>query len=251
LANLGIVNPRQSFPYIYCSAPVWAINLVLIGCAAVRAQGSSPTPEAQADVIRDIDAMEQYREANLAGYSVVEHYTIRNSHFSMPAEVVVQTTYKRNGGKTYEVQSRRGPSILKDRVMDDILREEAIMSRGSARTQSLITSANYEMHVTGEAKIGDTPCLVLDLKPRFRSPHLLRGKLWVNSRNKAVVRIEGQPPAAQSFFAGRPEVIRDYALVGDNALAQRSHATSSGLLQGKTEITIIYDNYVVDRDPAR
>jgi hypothetical protein len=195
--------------------------------------------------------MEQYREVNLAGYSVVEHYTIRNSHFSMPAEVTVQTTYKRNAGKTYQVQSRSGPSILKDRVMDRILQEEANMSRGTGRTQSLITSANYDMHLIGEQKIGETNCLALDLIPKVKSPHLLRGKIWVDSRTKAVIRIEGRPPVGESFFAGRPELIRDYALVDGIALAQRSHATSSGFIQGKTEITIIYDNYVVQRDPVR
>ena len=107
------------------------------------------------------------------------------------------------------------------------------------------------MHLIGEEKIGDTPCLALELMPKRKSPHLLAGKLWVDSRSKAVVRIDGQPLVGVSFFEGRPEVVRDYVLIDGFALAQRSHATSAGLIQGKTEITIVYDNYVVDRDPIQ
>jgi hypothetical protein len=241
-----MVNPTRS---IRCYVWVWAV--VLVGDFACPAQIVAPAPETQADVIRDIDAVERNREANLAGYSVTEHYTIQNSHFQMAAEVVVQAAFKRAAGKTYQIQSRSGPSMLKDRLMDRILQEEANMSRGSAREQSLITSANYDMHLIGEKKIGDRRCLELDLVPRVKSPHLLRGKVWVDSGNKALVRIEGQPPVGQSFFAGRPQVVRDYAVVDGIAFAQRSHAITSGLIQGKTEVTIVYDHYVVDRDTVR
>jgi hypothetical protein len=235
-ATVSNVSRRVAVPLIACGLSLLAQHV---------------SPEMQAHVIRAIDAAQVYRDTNLAGYSVIEHYTISNSHFSAPAEVVVQTTFKRSTGKTFEVLSRNGPSILKNRVMDRILEEEAKISRGTTRLQSLITSDNYDMRLIGEEKIGDTPCLALELMPKRKSPHLLRGKLWVDSRSKAVLRIDGQPPVGVSFFEGRPEVVRDYALSNGIALAQRSRATSSGLIQGKTEITIVYDNYVVERDSAR
>ena len=244
--NLGLVSPA---PNSRRCVSVWVV--VLVGGVACPAQIVAAAPETQADIIRDIDAVERNREANLAGYRVTEHYTIQNSHFQMPAEVVVQTAYRRAAGKTYQVQSRSGPSMLKDRLMDRILQEEANMSRGAAREQSLITSANYDMHLIGEKEIGGTRCLELDLMPRVKSPHLLRGKVWVDSGNKLVVRIEGQPPVGQSFFAGRPEVVRDYAAVDGFAFAQRSHAISSGFIQGRTEVTIIYDHYVIEQRPPQ
>lgn len=49
------------------------------------------TTDQQQDLIRRIDAVELSREARLAGYTVTECYTIRNSHFSRPAEVTVET----------------------------------------------------------------------------------------------------------------------------------------------------------------
>jgi hypothetical protein len=79
----------------------------------------------------------------------------------------------------------------------------------------------------------------------------LAGKLWVDSRSKTVGRIDGQPPVGVLFFEGRPAVVRDYVSIDGFALAQGSHATSAGLIQGKTEITIVYGNYVVDQDRTR
>src|SRR5580658_4049617 len=107
------------------------------------------------------------------------------------------------------------------------------------------------MQLRGEERIGDTRCLELDMEPRVKSPHLLRGKIWVDAESKVVVRIEGQPPVGESFFAGRPQVVRDYAVVDGISFAQRRHAISSGLVQGKTEVTIIYNNYPVDRETGR
>ena len=93
--NVVIVNPGRNF---LCLA-VWAF--VLVSGLACTAQIVAPARVTQADVIREIDAVERNREASLVGYSVTEHYTIQNSHFQMAAEVVVQTVYKRAGGKTY------------------------------------------------------------------------------------------------------------------------------------------------------
>jgi hypothetical protein len=174
--------------------PALAMMAVLCGFGLSNSvQGAASEAETQAEIIRGIDSAERFRESNLRGYTVIEHYTISNSHFSSAAEIVVHTTYARDAGKTYQILSRTGPSILKDRVMDRILQEEAIMSRGSARARSLITSANYDMHLRGEASIDDKPVLAIDLTPRLKSPHLLKGKIWVDAKTKTVVRIEGQP----------------------------------------------------------
>jgi hypothetical protein len=72
----------------------------------------------QQDLFRRIDAVELSREASLAGYTDTEYYTISNSHFSRPAEVTVETTYKRGEGKTYKILSRSGPLLLPNNVME-------------------------------------------------------------------------------------------------------------------------------------
>ena len=94
----------------------------------------------QQDLIRQIDQAELRRESKLTGYTVTEHYTIRNSRIGNPAEATIETTYKRGQGKTYKVLSRSGPSLLRNRVLDRLLQEETQMSRGKMREQAIITS---------------------------------------------------------------------------------------------------------------
>jgi hypothetical protein len=199
----------------------------------------------QQDLIRRIDALELSRERNLAGYTVTEYYTIRNSHFSRPAYTTVETAYKRGEGKTYKILSRSGPSLLANRVMDRLLHEEGEMSRGRVREQAIITSANYDMKVIGREPVDGTTCDVIELIPKRRSPYLLRGRMWVDAADTMVVKIEGSPSASGSLFEGRPHVVREYKNVNGLALAQRVRAASSSFLFGKSIVDIEYRDYHV------
>lgn len=197
----------------------------------------------QQDLIRRIDAVELAREARLTGYTVTEYYTIRNSHFSRPAEVTVETTYTRGQGKIYKVLSRSGPSFLANGVVDRLLREESEMSRGRVREQAIITSANYEMKLVGQEKVDGVTCDVIELTPKRKSPYLLKGRIWVDAADAMAVKMEGRPPASASFFEGRPQVVREYKKIDGFAFAERIHAGSSSFLFGKSSVDIEYRDY--------
>jgi len=219
----------------------WAVTLLpLMLCSATPVFPETPLQE---EVIRGIDQADHDRETNLPGYTVTEIYTIRNSHFETPATATVEATYLRGEGKKYKVLSRSGPSVLQGRIMDRLLQEQAAMSRGRAREQALVTSANYEMKLRGEETIDGTQCEVLELIPKRKSSHLLKGRLWVEAASKTSVRIEGKPPTSPSFFSGRPNIVREYKRIDGFALAQHSRAVSSGLFLGQTQVDIEYRDY--------
>jgi hypothetical protein len=117
------------------------------------------------------------------------------------------------------------------------------MSQGSAWQQYRVTSANYRIRLVGEEVVRGRPCEVLELIPRRKSPHLLRGRAWVDAKDYSLVRIEGRPSASLSFLAGRPMIVRDYENIYGFAFAKRSHALSDSLLLGTTELTIEYSGY--------
>ena len=195
-----------------------------------------------ANLIRSIDEAESSREARLAGYTVAEYYTIRNSHFNRPTEASVEAKYVRGEGITFRVQSQSGPSLL-NRALDRLLQEEKQLSRGKAREQAVITSANYEMKPIGRDLVNGIPCAVLELIPRRKSPYLLRGRLWVNAADVKVVKIEGKPPTSPSFFVGRPQIFRQYKEIDGFSLAETSHAVSHTFFFGESTVDIEYRDY--------
>lgn len=215
--------------------------LILGGCTCSGVE----TSDRQQDLIRWIDQTELSREAKLAGYTVTEYYTITNSRFSRPAEATIETTYKRGQGKTYKILSRSGPSLLRNTVLDRLLQEESLLSRGRARAQAILTSANYDMKLIGADSVSGTVLDVVRLIPKKKSPYLLNGRMWVDPVRMMIVKVEGKPPVSASFFVGRPQVVRQYMQIDGFPLAQHSHAVSSGFFFGQSTIDIDYRNYHV------
>lgn len=200
---------------------------------------------APVDVVEAIDRSQLTRDDHLISYSVTEHYSLKNTRFGTAAELVAQATYSRGTGKVYEVISRTGSAMMQSKVLDRLLAEEAEMSKGQTRKNALVTSANYVMKTQGEHVINGRRCILLDLTPRMKSTHLLKGKLWVDAETYNIVRIEGVPAKSPSFWAGSPMISREYADIGEFAYAQKSIAVSGSLLLGKTEMIIEYSNYKI------
>jgi hypothetical protein len=210
---------------------------------------AQPPPEEAA--IRAIDAAELRRETHLRSYTVTEHYTIKSSRFHNSAEMTVAVEYRRDKGKTYQIVSRTGSPMLQSRVFDRLLREEGEMSRGEARQQTLVNSRNYEMRLKSEEIRAGRKTYVLDLTPRKASPHLLKGRAWIDAEDGTLMRIEGRPTASSSFFAGRPMITREYEKAGDLSLAKSTLADSSSFIFGKTELRIEYIDYHIDVEPTQ
>lgn len=202
-------------------------------------------------IVEDIDKAQEDREARLSGYTVTEHYTIRNSRFDTPADTVVATTYVRGAGKTYRVISRTGPAFLQTHVLDRILKEEEDMSRGEQRTRALVTSANYQIKGAGQESLDGRNCDVVEITPRVKSAHLLKGKAWLDAASHMLVRIQGRPTASPAFLAGIPDVTREYDDVDGFSLARKSQAISQTFLLGKTDLTIEYTDYRINGSGAK
>lgn len=207
--------------------------------------GRSQVPDLQAQVLQGIDKAQEYRERCLEAYTVTEHYSVRNSRFDETARMVVKTTYRKGQGKSFQVVSRSGPSLLKGRVFDSLLHGESEVSRVPAREHSLITTANYHMRLIATEKIDGRDCYVVELEPKHRSSHVLRGRAWFTRDSYALVRIEGRPAASVSFLTGRPFVTRDYQFFDGFWLAVKSHAHSQGFFAGESDLTIDYTGYTV------
>lgn len=223
--------------------PRFIVPALLLASMALRI-GAETAPPLEV-VISGIDNAQLCREQRLKGYTAAEKYTVRNSHFDGPAELLAKVTYQKGIGKTYKVISRSGPPFLQRRVLDRILKDDAELSRPRERQHTLLISTNYAMNVQGTEVVQGRLCYVIGLHPRKHNFSLIDGKAWVAANDFSLLRVQGKPAASPSFWTGRPSIERGYMLIDGLSFAQHSRATSKGFFTGKSELDIEYSDYAL------
>lgn len=216
-----------------------------------------PVPfQAQSDpgppVVQRIDASVNARERGLLGYTVTEHYAVFRSHDQEhpAAEMWVKTTYRKDAGKSYSIQSESGSELLR-KALEMILDSEKRVTQPVNRPGAVITSQNYEMVVKGSEPVkgqdGLQECIAVTLKPRRESPYLFNGTIWVDAHNGSIVQLHGLTAKSPSIFTGASEVSRQYTTIDGFPMAAHAQAISSSWLLGQTVIKIDYLNYQIER----
>jgi hypothetical protein len=226
-----------------CTVISWQLLLCCIGAATAAAQQIDST-----QILQKIDAAVRARLDGIQGYTDFEQYAVyRNDDQTHPAATMrVKTTYNRDKGKTYDIQSASGSTLLRDLVLNAILANERHVNEPGVREGSWITTANYKMTVKpGVVPMDGRNCVVVALEPRRREPYLLYGTLWVNAQDGSIVRIEGTGSKSSSIFSGPTKMMRQYAIVGGYAQAVHARAESESSMFGHTVVTIDYSDYQI------
>ncbi len=245
---------RMFLDRLRISAGTPRLGLLSAGIACLAAPGFAfqttigPSPEsAEQAIIRRIDAAVFARESEIVGYSVQEHYAIfRNGEAATSSEMTVQTTFRQGAGKDYKPLTQSGSSLLRSAVIEKVLAGEKEMSQADTRDSVLVDSTNYEMHLEpNPVSMAGRQCLVVNLKPRRKSPHLFNGKAWVDAQDFMVVHLEGTPSQSVSFLAGETTVSRDYIRVDGFPMAIHAEARSHSFLLGDTVLKIDYNGYQI------
>lgn len=244
VVEIGIRTRRKacSLYFRYLRLVVFAVTILNL---SLRLEGAT-TLQSQ-EVISRIDKAQLKREQRLAGYAAMEHYTVRNSHFEKTAELEAKVVYQKDLGKSYQVLRRKGPHLLQERVINRILKEDALLSRSSERSHTLLTSANYSMTVQGMQRLQGEQCYIVNIRPRMHKFSLIEGTAWIDAEDFSLLRIEGRPADSPSFWTGRPYIEREYTVLDGLSFPKHSRATSKGFFAGKSELDIDYSQYAIFR----
>ncbi len=224
-----------------------ASALALFGTILLPAQ-----PPDAASVIRQVDAAVKARIDSLAGYTVTEHYAVyrSNDEIHPVAEMIVETTYKQDSGKSYIIVSQSGSAIVRNLVLHAILDNEKRLNEPGIREAAWITSANYEMKLKpGETLLDGRDCLILDLIPKRKAPYLFEGTLWVDAKDGSIVQLRGTASKSPSIFTGPTQVMRQYAEIGGFSQAMYARAMSRSSMFGETIVKIDYRDYHIQLRP--
>jgi hypothetical protein len=163
------------------------------------------------------------------------------------AEMVVNVTYRAPNVKEFTVVSQTGSKFIIDHVFKKLLEGEQEAANEENRRNTALNTENYDFTFAGYETTPQGAEYVLNLFPRTRNKFLYRGKIWVDAKDFAVVRIEGEPAKNPSIWIKKTEVKHRYVKVNDFWLPAENRTESVIRLGGLAVLSIEYEDYKITK----
>jgi hypothetical protein len=223
-----------------------------------NARGSSHSSQNAAlpaeQVARKLQERNAQRAAALGQFNGTRVYNMQYRGFpsDRDAEMVVRVAYRAPDSKEFSVVSQTGSKFIIDHVFKKLLEGEQEAANEENRRNTALSTENYDFTSAGYENTPEGQQYVLNLLPKTKNKYLYRGKIWVDAKDFAVVRIEGEPAKNPSFFIKKTEVKHRYVKVGDFWLPAENHTESVIRLGGKAILSIEYKDYrIIKAAPLR
>jgi hypothetical protein len=210
--------------------------------------GSSGPVVLSTDVIvQRLMAANARRSQALRGYRGkrsyhVQYHGILGSHDSA---MEVEVTYTAPDHKEFKVLSQSGSKLLFNRVLLRLLSSEQDAQKKQNRTELEISPKNYQFTLAGTERSATGDYYVLDAEPKGKSPYLYRGKLWIDARDFAVARMQGEPAKNPSFWISHTQIEYVWAKFGEFWLPVHNESVTQVRMGGRAVLTIDYTDYQI------
>jgi hypothetical protein len=223
-----------------------------MGGAAVHAQtlilqtgvAARPTLE---QVVDNLIAKNAERTAALQRYQSRRFYRLDYTGFpaSLKAEMVVDMLYEAPATKNFKIVSQSGPKWMVDRIFKGLLQAEQEALNTKNRERVALDRHNYEFAGMEFQDASDGCSYVLTVQPKIPNKLLYRGRIWVNSTDFAVCRIEAEPAKNPSVWIKSTAIHHIYQKLGDFWFPSENESTSTMRVGGHAVLSIKYRNYEI------
>ncbi|MGC9158763.1 MAG: hypothetical protein ACP5FH_07195 [Terracidiphilus sp.] len=222
--------------------------LFLFGAPGARPETLNPLPPAQlstAQIVNQMLQRNQERAEALAQYQSLRHYQVEYRGFSLRliARMDVEVNYDARSGKSFRIVSESGSKALCRRVL-----RQAVESEEAAQQEKRPTGlvpANYRFQLAGSETLDGRPAYILNVEPIVKNKFLIRGKIWVDAADFAVVKIDAEPAKNPSFWISRVRIRQSYAKTGDFWLPRQNCSQSKVRIGGMAVFIIDYGTYQI------
>jgi hypothetical protein len=206
-----------------------------------------PPPLTTNQVVDYLVAKNIERAKALHAYQAIRTYRVEYKGFpsGRNAEMVVDVKYQAPGSKAFTIRSVTGSQLIIDKVFKKLLEAEQEALATEAQRRSALNSHNYDFTMDAYEITPSGPMYVLKVEPRTTNKFLYRGRIWVDAKDFAVVRLEGEPSKNPSFWTKNSEIEQVYMKVKDFWLPARNHSITLIRLGGRAELTIEYNDYQI------
>jgi outer membrane lipoprotein-sorting protein len=215
------------------------------------AQETAPAPPLSAnEVIARVVEMNGVRAKALENYSSIRSYHLECHCLShKKADMLVRVDYQAPNKKEFTILSESGSGAVRNKVFKKLLEAERESTLPENQQRSAITSDNYEFALADYQKTSAGDFYVLDAQPRNKNKFLFRGRIWVDSKDFAITRVEGEPAVNPSWWTVKTDFKRSYEKVGDFWLPESNESTTKVRIFGTAVLTINYKDYQVKQVP--
>jgi hypothetical protein len=203
-------------------------------------------PPSADDVVRRLVEMDRARARLLRPYVSERRYIVENRRFSKRAEVAVREIFVPPDSKKLNIISETGSPLIRHRVIDKLIEAELDAVRSENRDQTRITPENYTFRLTGTEQVDGQSCFVLEVTPKIAKKYLMRGQIWVDTSDFAIVRMEGSPAKNPSIWTRDVHFVRRYEKHGPFWLPAFLESESRILMAGVSSLKIEYSNYQIE-----
>ena len=219
------------------------LNLLLLIAEASIGAKAQPTAD---EIATQMVLHDNERQSALDGYTAVRRYVLENPHQNKRAEMLVRLTCFRDGSKQFETISSDGWGGARKHVFPRLLKAEAEASVPGARDQSRVTPENYSFELIGQEDVNGRPAYLLEVTPKTSNKYLMRGKIWVDAEEYAIVRMEGTPAKNPSFWIKSVQFAHKYEKHGAFWFPAYDESLTDVRIFGPTRLRIDYFDYTAN-----
>jgi hypothetical protein len=197
-----------------------------------------------ATVLSKLMQHDEARALSLQQYSVDRTYLVKTDSGKLRSEAHVSLSYKAPDTKAFKVLSENGPMMIRN-LVNSLLQLEVEAALSGSTHDNSITPANYIFSLAGEEEIDGSPCFVVQAMPKRRDICLFEGKVWIDEKEFAIVKIAGEPAKNPSFWIKRASFVRQYQRIGGNWLPLKDETVAQVRIFGENTLTIYHNNYQI------
>ena len=209
----------------------WLLFLCLVSVVEYApAQTASPIPTLKT-IIACMTRARDENQARFRPYVVTRDYKLSDRERSKTkAQVFADVSFVPPNLKKYAIQQTSGTG-LGEIIVRRMLASEAEITKDYSSTD--ISPDNYDFRFLREEEPGGQRCYVLELVPRRKDKHLLRGNIWVDAKTYLIHRTEGEPAKTPSWWLRDVRIAFLYGDVGGMWLQTAFEATASVRILGQ------------------
>ncbi len=231
---------------LFAAGALCLLALPLASTPAARADSADSVPATTPTVAQIVAQMQSHtltRNEDLKRYESLRHYAVHYRGFpsSVDAKMDVEVDYNAASGKSFHIVSQSGSRFLCDKVLKRAVDSENEAQKDQSATE--LTPANYRFALEGRDTVDGRPAYILNVQPITPSKFLYKGKVWVDARDFAVVKIEATPAKNPSFWISQTLIHFTTARMGGFWLPEQNRSETHVRIGGTAVLTIDYGEY--------